>query len=136
MTFTFDATSSSQTDLHKVRQRIGDVTSTDAMLTDEQITALLSDYDDWREAAFRAVDLIVAKLARTPSSRSAASLSATTALLDTFKAIKSDLKRELYSTAAPVLVGPNEISTKDSLWDNTDKEHPIQKRGTFTNSQD
>jgi hypothetical protein len=142
MSFTFDPAASTQTDLHKVRQRIGDVVSTDALLTDEQINALVASAGSWLEAARDCVNLILAKIAREVS-RSAVGLSGQRDqqwqhYIDLRDGIVDELASGSSASATvayPVLVGPNEKSKKDSMRLDTDYEAPRFTREQWDNNQ-
>ena len=62
MTFTYDGTL--DTDLEKVRLRIGDTASTDPLLTDEEIGVFTAEQSSVRLAAAAAAEAIAAKFAR------------------------------------------------------------------------
>lgn len=67
MTFTYDLTGGF-TNLTRVRFRIGDKDSTAPIFQDEEINAVLSDYNgDWRKAAVALLQSLIATLAGTPN---------------------------------------------------------------------
>jgi len=61
MSCTYDVT----TDIGKIRLAIGDSDCAAALLSDEEITALLAQVDSWQEATLRAIDTLIARCAMT-----------------------------------------------------------------------
>lgn len=66
MTFTFSI-DGGFTDRDRVRFHVGDTDATAPILTDEQIAALITEYDDWIGATRAALRYIIAQLTRTPN---------------------------------------------------------------------
>lgn len=133
MSFSYDLS----TDVGKVRLRIGDVFENAAMLSDEEINAVLADYSDVDEASIHAIDHALAKIARQADSRSAAGLSAQRAnQFSQLTEVRARLvAKSLPTGTGPTLIGPSSIADKGSARSNTDREASRYERDQWTNTQ-
>ncbi len=60
MAFTYDPT----TDIGRVRLRLRDIRENSVLLTDEEITSLISDQGDWRGAVAEGARILLGQVAR------------------------------------------------------------------------
>ena len=121
MTFTYNSASIG-TNLVKVRLRLGDTNSDDALLTDEEINHYLDvAEDDLPTAAVMACRAIVAKFARVVNDSAAGINSSKTSKFSQYRDLLRELEEEVRSRgAAQPFVGGISIDREDDADDDTD----------------
>lgn len=113
MAFTYLAAESS--DLHKVRGRIGDTDSADALLDDDTITTILTEYTSVLAAAVECCRRILAKLSRQVDRSGVGLSSERSQVIVHYERVLANLRRESAASSTEMFVGGTTISEKTTL---------------------
>lgn len=127
MTFTYLGTL--KTDLDKVRSRIGDTDSEDALLTDEEINGVLAEVPDVSQAAVECCELILAELARRVNRSAAGISSSASAKYDQYERLLKTLRRRARSRTVKPFVGQISQARNESTDNDSGYEKPTFKVG-------
>jgi hypothetical protein len=127
VTFTYDDTASVWTDLTRIRRRIGDTDSDDALLTDEEINDQLSLTDEFNRAAAECVRAILGKMARDVD-RTGTGYSATRSQkFQHYKDLLKDLDAEANLQASVELTGGTKSGIEEYESDSDFVQFPFKK---------
>ena len=128
MTWTYASTAPGATAKDKVRLRIGDTISTDPLLTDEEITALLGMYGDWQKASVEACRSIAAKFARQPDTKVSRVAFSNSQKAQMYLSMAKSIEAEMGMHVAP-WCGSISQDWKESEQDDDDRVEPSFARG-------
>lgn len=118
MAFTYSAAEAS--DLHKVRGKVGDTSSGDALLDDDTITEILTEFTSVPTAAVEACKRILAQFARRVD-RSGIGLSSNRSdAFEQYERLLKVLEREASASGAEMFVGGATLSEAVTLESDTD----------------
>lgn len=132
MTWTYSSVDLS-TDLAKARLAIGDTDTNAQLMSDEEINSQLSTYGSWQIAAAYCCNIVAAKLARDPSSRSAHGLSTSQSVFDYYRQLKDELLQGANAICTMTLTGSSEAA-KETLTSDDDAIQPWSTRDQYDNN--
>lgn len=121
------------TDKDKVRIRIGDIESTDPVLSDGEITYALSvASNDLNQAAICACEFAIAKYSKQPDVRFGPSSVSGSQRSAQYRALLGELKRRSISSGSALpYAGGISVSDKQTQEANTDRVQPAFARAQF-----
>ena len=135
MTWTYNSsllgTTDADADLMAVRLRIGDTSTGDQQLSDEEIDYLLSAYGGVIAASAEAADTLAAKFARQVDKK-VGDLSVDAAQrAEAYRALSVRLRRTMAVTLGQPYAGGISIARKDEVAEDSDRVTPAFSRGMF-----
>jgi hypothetical protein len=130
MAFTYDGTL--DTDLEKVRHKIGDTNSNDPLLTDAEVNYELAQRGNVLAASYHCVQAILARFARDSDRSNLGMNSSRSQKFQQYKDLLGQLEAELQG-GAEVFFGGTSLADKDSVNSDDDYVQSAFARGDDDN---
>lgn len=128
MTFTYSTTSSTPTNLSRIRMRLGDTNSSLPIFTDEEITAALTDFATVTGAAYYLCKAAIAKYARDVDRSMPGISSQRSQQVAHLRDVLADLREEMLSGASGFTGGASKAG-QDAINADTDFRQPHFQTG-------